>query len=240
MIRVSDEGPVRVVTLNRPEKRNALTPDMLSELAGAFRISHDTRAISCFGRGKSFCAGFDLRSHAPEPAHSVLRAQLEGLSETIVAMRACSAPIVMGIHGAAVAGGCALLGGADVVIAEPDAKLGYPVVKLGLSPAVSGPFLIGSTGGRARGITLDAELVDGRRAAQLGLVHELADDARSAAIRLATRIAKKPGHGAMHTKRWTLDLEGVSDEAVRAGLNASLDSLGPDTVERIQREVFGQ
>jgi len=240
LIRIADDASVRVVTLDRPEKRNALTPGMLADLAGAFAAGDDTRAVALIGEGKAFCAGFDLKSEPPEPDHSVLRAQLQRLSDAIVAMRACPVPVVLGAHGAAVAGGCALLGGADLVIAEPDTKLGYPVVKLGISPAVSGPFLVGSTGGRARAITLDANLINARRAAALGLVHELADDARAAAIDLAHAIAQKPGDGVKQTKRWTLSVEGLSDEAVRAGLNASLDSLGPDTVAKIQREVFGQ
>ncbi|MEM7622493.1 MAG: enoyl-CoA hydratase/isomerase family protein, partial [Planctomycetota bacterium] len=238
VIRVEDNAAVRTITLDRPDKRNALTAQMLADLAAAFETEDSVCAVACIGSGKSFCSGFDLKSHPPTDDHTTLCAQLDGLSRAIVTMRACPAPIVMGVHGAAVAGGAALLGGADVVVCAPNAKIGYPVVRLGISPAVSAPFLTGAVGGRARGVTLDATLIDGVRAHELGLVHELADDPIARAVELARSIADKPGEGAVRTKRWMHDVEGLTDAAVRAGLDASLGSLGSDTVRRIQREVF--
>ena len=239
MIRVDDNETVRTVTLDRPDKRNALTPEMLGDLAAAFSIGDGVRAVAVVGAGASFCAGFDLKSAPPTDDHAMLRAQLDGLSGAIVAMRTCPVPVVLGVHGAAVAGGAALLGGADVVVAEPRAKIGYPVVRLGISPAVSAPFLTGSVGGRARGITLDATLIDGTRAHELGLVHELTGNVAERTAELARTIASKPGEGVVRTKRWTHEVEGLRDDEIRAGLEASLGSLGPDTVDRIQRLVSG-
>jgi enoyl-CoA hydratase/carnithine racemase len=242
MIRIDDDHALRTVTLDRPEKRNALSPEMLGALADAFAVPETTRAVAVLGEGKSFCAGFDLRSERPTPDHALLRAQLSALSDAIVAMRACPAPVVLGAHGAAVAGGCALLGGADVVVADAQAKLGYPVVRLGLSPAVSCPFLIGAVGGRSRAMTLDASLVTGARAHELGLVHELVDTPGEVAARtiaVARTLADKPGDGARATKLWLAEVEGLEPGAVTAGLDASLGSLSADTVARIEREVFG-
>jgi len=239
VIRISDDQGVRTVTLARPDKRNALTARMLADLAQAFDVGDAVRAVSLVGDGPAFCAGFDLKSAEPTEDHAVLRAQLEGLSRAIVAMRACAAPVVVGAHGAAVAGGAALLGGADVVVCAPGTKIGYPVVRLGISPAVSAPFLTGATHGRGRALTLDPTLIDGARAHELGIAHELADDPVERACAVVRTIADKPGDGARRTKAWTLEVEGLSDAAVRAGLGASLGALTSDTVVRIRREVFG-
>ncbi len=248
MIQVTDNNTLRTVTLNRPDKRNALTPDMLRQLAAAFDITDATRAVAVLGAGKTFCAGFDLKSEPPTQDHALLRAQLNALATAIIAMRTCPAPVVLGVHGAAVAGGCALLGGADVVIAEPSAKLGYPVVRLGISPAVSCPFLHGAVAGRARAITLDPALISGKRAREIGLVHDLAETSSPDApgetvarktLREAHAIASKPGDGARATKAWTLRIENLDAGTIAQGLSASLDALGPDTVARIQQEIFG-
>ncbi len=248
MIQVTDDNTLRTVTLDRPEKRNALTPDMLHQLAAAFVVTDATRAIAVLGAGKSFCAGFDLKSEPPTEDHALLRAQLDALSKAIIAMRTCPAPVVMGVHGAAVAGGCALLGGADIVIAEDTAKLGYPVVKLGISPAVSCPFLHGALAARARAVTLDPALFTAERAHEMGLVHEIvrtaapgarADRAAVRTLEVAKSIADKPGDGARATKAWTLRVEDLDAGTIAQGLSASLDALGPDTVARIQKEIFG-
>ncbi len=144
MIRTETDGGVRTIVLDRPEKRNALTPAMLDDLAAGVRAvtlgkgdDAGVRAVLIRGEGRCFCAGFDLdlcRDDGPEQA--VMKSFLAGLSDAIVAMRACPRPVVIAAHGAAIAGGCALLGGADLVVADRDAKLGYPVVRLGVSPAI--------------------------------------------------------------------------------------------------------
>lgn len=210
MIRTERDQGVAIITIDRPDQRNALTPEMLTDLHSAVVESNDASAILVRGEGKVFCAGFDLTLCKDDPHGSVMRSLLEGLSNSIVAMRNATPPVVLAAHGAAIAGGCALLGGADVVVTDPDAKLGYPVLLLGVSPAVSAPFLrLGVGDGAARRTMLDPTLISGRRAHEIGLANELADDPRDEALRIARDLASKPRSGLDETKRWLNELDGV-------------------------------
>ncbi len=244
MIRVEDDGPVRIVTLDRPAKRNALTPGALDELArvfGAGTESSDCRAYLLRGTGRVFCSGFDLdlcRDDGPE--QNIMRSFLEGLSRAILAMRSSDRPVVLAAHGAAIAGGCALLGGADVVVADRGAKLGYPVVRLGISPAVSAPFLLESAGaGATRRRLLDPALFDGAEGARIGLVHELVEgreDVGPRAHEIARSLAAKPALAMKATKKWAMEVGGEKKMPGRAGraLEASLSLVsGDEAVERL-------
>ena len=142
MVRTSTENGVATITLARAEKRNACTPAMLTELEQAIRGVRG-RVLVLTGDGDVFCSGFDLTLCKDDDR--VLGQLLGGLSACVRALRAMDMPVVVSAHGAAIAGGCALLGGCDVVVTNSDAKLGYPVLPLGISPAVSAP-----TCGRSR------------------------------------------------------------------------------------------
>src|SRR5690606_31084299 len=98
------------------------------------RVSGDAnvRALLLRGEGPVFCAGFDLDACRHDPL--AMRALLTGLSATILALRTCPCPVVIAAQGAAIAGGCALLGGADFVVTDAQARFGYPVTLLGISP----------------------------------------------------------------------------------------------------------
>lgn len=232
MIRVEHDGPVAVLVLDRADKRNALTPAMLGALRdGAIEAARTARALLMRGEGPVFCSGFDLRLCRDAPDGSVMRALLTGLSDAIVTMRSLSVPVVAAAHGAAIAGGCALLGGADIVVADRDAKFGYPVVRIGVSPAVSAPFMSASVGyGGARARLLDSGIIGGAEAARLGLVHHLVDrpdEVLARATRAARSLADKPGRAASATRAWLLELERIGDTAERA-LEASLEIAGSD------------
>lgn len=233
MIRVEFLSQLVLVTLARPENRNALTPEMLESLAGAFeRIPDETRAVVVVGDGPAFCSGFDLKLCAADPSGGTMRALLTGLSRCVRAMRAAEQPVVIGIHGAAVAGGCALLGGADIVVAERGTKLGYPVTRIGVSPAVSAPFLTAAiTDGPARARLLDTELISAPEALRSGLVHELADGpgaTRERANDIARHLAAKPGVGVRATKALCNHLTASRTDLAVAGLATSLALTGGD------------
>lgn len=242
MIRLSTEDGVRTIAFDRPEKRNALTPDMLTELTAAVRAvtrgrgeDASVRAVLLRGEGRVFCAGFDLdlcRDDGPE--QGVMRSFLTELSAAIEAMRSCPRPVVIACHGAAIAGGCALLGGGDFVVADRGAKLGYPVVRLGISPAVSAPFLLASvSSGAARRRLLDHPLFDGVEGARIGLVHELVDEPGAVGPRaqgIAHEMAHKSVHAMKATKAWALEVGGEKKMAGRAAraLDASLSLVSGD------------
>lgn len=225
MIARERSGDVERLTLSRPERRNALTPAMLEDLATHIENAGDAHALLLLGEGRVFCAGFDLALCVGEDGDNNLRALLQGLSRCIVGMRALACPVVLGVQGAAIAGGCALLGGGDVVIAHPDAKLGYPVTRLGISPAVSAPFLRAIPDGQARRLMLDPGLIAGRRAHTMGLVHELTDDPAARAMELAEQLAAKPPHALAATKAW---LNELSPADAQHGLDTSLSLVGND------------
>lgn len=231
MIRL-DPGPVLEVVLDRPAQRNALTPEMLEAIASVDPASERAGAVLLRGEGNAFCAGFDLGLCAR--GDRAMATLLSGLSRAVRAMRAWPLPVVACVHGAAIAGGCALLGGADVVVADADAKLGYPVVRLGVSPAVTAPYLRLAVGdGAMRELLLRPDLIDGRRALDLGLVHELADSPAEALERartIAAELAAKPGAALKSTRAWMGEIESAMgpNDAAERGLAASLALAGSE------------
>ncbi len=240
MIDVRTADGVTTIMLDRGEKRNAMLPEMLTAFESAVRgIGDDTRSIAVLGNGKVYCAGFDLKACAADESGETMRALLTGLSKCVVAMREAAVPVVMGVHGCAIAGGCAMLGGADVVVADEGAQLGYPVVKIGVSPAVSAAFLMSSIpAGAARALMLDPGLIDARRAFAIGLVHEVVADAEAVGERtmeLARSLAAKRGTGVRETKRLVNVITRGTSELGGDGLEASLSRVGSDE----EREMLG-
>ncbi len=239
MIAVEPFNSVAVIRLDRAHKRNALTVSMLAGLRQALDNSMSARAVVLSGVGEAFCAGFDLTACRDDD--SVLPALLSGLSAVARALREHPAPVVVSAHGAALAGGCALLAAADFAVTTATARIGYPVVRLGVSPAVSAPLLRLAVGnGHARERLLDPGLIDGLHALQIGLVTECVPttaECEARAIALALQLADKPRHALAYTKRWLNQLDGSSDSPLLdAGLHASLGIVGSPE----QRELLPQ
>jgi len=221
VIRTAQNGPVTVLTLDRAERRNALTPEMLDQLIAAIpAAAANSNAIVLAGAGKVFCAGFDLSLCKDDTTGAVMRSLLTGLSLAIRALRAAPVPVIIAAHGAAIAGGCALLGGGDVVITNDNASIGYPVTRMGISPAVSAPFLRQAVGdGACRERMLDSGLITGREALCLGLAHECLADPVSVGVRadaLASELAAKPKNALAATKAWLHELSPTSISATDA------------------------
>jgi len=233
------QGAVALVRLSRPEKRNAMTPEMLLSLHEAIvSPPNAARVIVICGEGQSFSAGFDLAMCKADPSGKTMAALLERLSSCLVAMRASVLPVIVAAHGVAVAGGCALLAAADFVVADRACKVGYPVVRIGVSPAVNAPFVQLAMGnGPMRERLLDTALIPASQAA--GLVHELVespDDVLPAAIRLAQTLAEKGPTAIAATKTLLRDIEGLNGpEGTRRALAASLALVGGDE----ERERLG-
>lgn len=222
------------IVLDRPEKRNALTPAMLADVrARLAELEGDdaVRGVVLRGEGKVFCAGFDLEMC--RDGSEALGEMLRELSLTIRALRRSGRPIVVAAHGAAIAGGCALLGGADVVVTHTDAKLGYPVVRLGISPAVTAPLLVGAIGDRAARVALlGGGVFGGERAREWGLAGlcvDMEEDVVPRAHLEADKLASKPPCAFGATKAWLNEIEGSdADAGFDAALAASLALVGSD------------
>lgn len=230
-----DGARIAIITLDRHEKRNALTPDMLENIKLCADHVHEEqphpRALVLAGAGDVFCAGFDLSLCRDDDL--MMSALLTRLAETIRTLRRLPIPVVASAHGGAVAGGCALLCGADIVITNATAKLGYPVVRLGVSPAVTSPLLRAAVGqARTRERLLDPQLIDGAEALRISLAHECldrADDVFPRAVAVAASLAAKPRHAIAVTKRWLNQLDGsYEDETLDRALNASLALAGSE------------
>ena len=202
----SDGGAV-TITINRPERRNALNQDTVHELISALaRVNADpaARVLVITGAGDAFCAGADLKD-APEMdlqvAHEIVRLYLD----YVVAIRAVEIPVIARINGDAVGGGCCTALACDIRIASERARLGFPFVNLGISGADMGatyllPRLIGY--GRAAELLLTGDLIPAREAQAMGLVNRsVPDEDLDAAVEsLVSRLASGPPLGLRSTK----------------------------------------
>lgn len=242
MIRVSTDGDVGIITLDRPAQRNALTPAMLDGLREAVeRLGPGCGSVLVRGEGKAFCAGFDLSACRDAPDGSAMRLLIRGLDGAVRSIRECPVPVVVACQGAAIAGGCALVAASDFAVAHRGARLGYPVVLLGVSPAVSGPTLMPRIGtGAARSRMLDPELIDGDEALALGLVTSLVEsphEVEGAARRLALELAAKPRGAVRATKAWLNRLDGT-DSIAPSAVEASLSLTGGEEERELLRSFW--
>ncbi len=167
------------ITLNRPEKRNALSFELVAELKEAFdRAENDSAAkvIVLRANGEAFCAGADLASLQKLQNYSFEEniADSNHLKELFVKIYQLKKVVIAQVHGHALAGGCGLATVCDFVFAVPDAKFGYTEVKIGFIPAMVLVFLIRKIGEqRAKHLLLSGELVLGNDAVNFGLINYL-------------------------------------------------------------------
>jgi methylglutaconyl-CoA hydratase len=178
----SDDSGVVHITLDRPERRNALSPDLVRELTRAFAVVGDdasARVVVLAGSGQTFCAGGDITSlrdlsTLSEEATSADAASFMALFRSVAA---CPLPVVARVQGAALGGGTALAACADVVVAARGAIFGCTEVRVGIVPAVVAPHIIARMGLAAtRRIMLSGERLSAERALQLGLVDDVCDE----------------------------------------------------------------
>jgi methylglutaconyl-CoA hydratase len=137
----TDDGPIRYLILNRPEKRNALNDALVAALKQALLkadADDNLRAMVIKGAGNDFCSGADL-SALQKISESNYEENLEdaqGLAELFSIIRNVKIPVVSAVHGRALAGGCGLATGCDIVLSTDTARFGYPEVKIGFVPAI--------------------------------------------------------------------------------------------------------
>lgn len=190
---------VVTVTLNRPEKRNALNPELIAALDEAFTKAENddrVRVILLNANGKDFCAGADL-AHLEKTldwSHDDLVADAMQLGNLFIHMRELPKPIVAAVHGNALAGGCGLATACDIVLASEDAHFGYPEVHIGFVPAMVMTMLIRNVGEKiAFELVATGRRFEAGEAKQIGLVNRvldseaLTDQARELSTELATK-----------------------------------------------------
>ena len=192
----SRERGVARITLNRPDVRNALSRTLIQELEAALAAAEadaEARVIVLAGAGdKAFCAGADLRGVGDRGTTLQARESFGGLARILESIARMKTPVIAQVHGYALAGGCGLAAGCDVVIASDDAVFGLPEIKVGLLPlVVMAPIL--KMVGRKRGLLmiLSGEPVSAREALDMGLVSRVVPraDLERETTALAERLA---------------------------------------------------
>lgn len=201
------DGVLRL-TLNRPEKRNALSPDLVRSLRDALARARDdaaVRAVLLAGAGAAFCAGgdFDAMLARRGDAMATKRAQDEGFAALARDVLMLEKPVVAHVNGDAFGAGLMLALAADHAVAAPGARFAATFVKVGLIPDTAGTWLLPKTLGLrdARRLAMLPEPVDAQEAARLGLVSEARDEAAARADEVARRWAAMPTRALGATKR---------------------------------------
>jgi len=193
-IQVTHEGPVAVVTLNRPEKRNALSMELMLELIAALDEigrSTEARAVILAAAGKVFCSGRDLGQMTGRDINEYRRI-FDVCSQLMMKIQSIPQPVIAEVQGIATAAGCQLVATCDLAIASEAASFGTPGVKIGLfctTPMVALTRAIGRK--RALQMLMTGEMVDAHRAAEWGLINTAvaASELTAATRTLATKVA---------------------------------------------------
>ncbi len=193
-------GEIATITLSRPEKRNAITAEMIAELFTAFNEveASPARVLILTGAGKAFCSGMDLEAlkalAGQSPAQQ--REDADRLARFCLRIWSFPKPTIAAVNGPAIAGGCGIATLCDFTIAVPEAKFGYPEVRIGFLPAVVSVFLLRQIGEKqARSLLLTGKTIEAVEAYRLGLVTQIvpAEELMTATQTLAkTLIAGSP------------------------------------------------
>jgi len=206
-IDVCADGPLRIITLNRPEALNAVNDDLHNGLARLWqRMSDDrtARAAVITGSGRAFSAGGDFHYLAELAQDADLRAKtIADGREIVLGMARCRIPVVAAVNGPAVGLGCSLVALSDIVYIAEEAYLADPHVQVGLVAADGGPLTwpLHISLLLAKEYALTGVRISAQRAVELGLANHLADDPVAEAVACAKRIMELPQQAVESTKR---------------------------------------
>lgn len=175
---LENTGQLATLTLNRPDKRNAISERMVSEIQSALDAieTGHARVAIITGAGKCFCAGMDLEMLAAIATQSAQDNMEDSrrLAKVFRRIWSFSKPLISAVNGAALAGGCGIATLCDFTIAVPEAKFGYTEVKIGFLPAIVSVFLTRQIGDKhARDLLLTGRLIESAEAKALGLITEV-------------------------------------------------------------------
>src|SRR6266478_624343 len=223
-IQLAYDRGLAVITLNRPDKRNALSYELIEELFAALdKVAKSSALVLLLtGAGKAFCSGMDL-----ENLQSLIgRSPEQSLQDTQIMARLFRTlyefpkPTIAAVNGAAIAGGTGLATLCDFTLAVPDAKFGYTEVRIGFVPAIVSAFLLRQIGEKiARDLLLTGRIFDAAEALKLGLINEIVPPEKllDRARELATQIMENSPMSLAYTKRL------LSDHA-RAELDSQIEA----------------
>jgi methylglutaconyl-CoA hydratase len=219
---------IAVVTLNRPERRNALTIELLTELTAAINVianEPNQRILILRGAGAAFCTGLDLKEAADTTkAH----AAAEMVANTLISISQTTLITIAAVHGAAVAGGAGIMSACDFIVAARGTKIGYPETRRGLVAGLVMTFLRRQVGERnMRELLLGSELIDAERAREIGLINRVVDqeDLMTEAQQFANSVLQGAPAALAQTKRlieelWSSSVKEDIDLALKYHLQA--------------------
>ncbi len=236
-VRVEQEGGVGIVTLDRPEVRNALSPQLMEELAGAVETFDSDEQVNCIviaGSDEVFAAGADIKAMAERSIQEVLSASTMPFWQRI---GACRTPTIAAVSGFALGGGCELALLCDMIVASETAEFGQPEITLGIIPGGGGTQRLARVMGKQRAmeLVLTGRRIEAKEALQLGLVNMVTPKRKwlEEAIGLAQVVARRPPIAARLVKQAVL----AADEmTLSAGLahERRLYELSMATEDRVE------
>jgi methylglutaconyl-CoA hydratase len=236
-LQLAFDHDVATITLNRPDKCNAVSYELIDDLLHALDEVNQSsaRILILTGAGKAFCSGMDLDNLKSligrTPAQNLEDSRtMVGLFRSLYEF---SKPTIAAVNGAAIAGGTGLALLCDFTVAVPEAKFGYTEVRIGFVPAIVSTFLLRQVGEKiARDLLLTGRIFDAAEALKLGLVNEIVppENLLNRARELALQLAENSPLSLFHTKRLLTDharsdLDSQIEAAIRenAGIRASAD-----------------
>lgn len=222
----SEAQGIATITLNRPDKRNAISYELIDDLTAALKQAAESAAqiVILTGAGSAFCAGMDLENlkQLTSRSHDDNIKDSETMARLFRTIYDFPKPTIAAVNGPAIAGGCGIATMCDFTIASEEAKFGYSEVKIGFIPAIVSTFLIRQVGEkRARDLLLTGRIIGAREAQQFGLVTDVV--------------------AAHELQRWCRELAGQLMENSPSSLKATKKLLGgfaaDDLNEHIRRAV---
>lgn len=236
MLITERRGVVLLITLNRPDKRNALHPDLiaaLSETLAETATDATLNVVVLTGAGSAFCAGLDLE-HILTVSPELKAARLASVFEIFRRLWTLPQPVIAAINGPAIAGGFDLAQFCDLRLCAPSAVFGQAEINLGLTQIMFPLYkIIGLS--RAKELALTGAVISAAEAHRIGLVNHIypADELLSAALRLAETLAAKPRTALFETKR-------LSRELIEMDTEAAFTRMGAAIQERLRSDEHQQ
>lgn len=225
MILYQVEKGIARITLNRPDKRNALNAELIAELKKALQSSEHLIVLS--GAGADFCSGADLGELHQMAGANVLdhMTSARQMAELFLAMRRYPHPIIAAVRGRALAGGCGLATAADIILASESARFGYPEVNIGFVPAMVMAILRRSVSEkRAFELITSGDVITAQTAFHCGLVNRVfADETFDLDVEaFVSRLASKSASALMLSKQLLYHIDSMSfDAAIEAGVQTN-------------------
>jgi len=224
------QGGVLTVTLNRPEKKNAIDTPMIAALLGAIEradLDAEVRVVALRGAGADFCAGMDLNELLASADKTVEQNRQAALrfGEIFIRIRKLPKPVVAVVHGRALAGGCGLATACDLLVATESAKFGYPEVQRGFVPAIVMTLLKRTVGEKvAFDLAATGRILSAPEAAELGLVSRVYEDSdfEEQVGEVLRALAASSASALAFTKQQFYQLDGLRlEDGIRLGADVN-------------------